>query len=231
MNVAAVPAMARMAAIRQQMSALRSTVCGDEGFAATLAAADARLGDPDAAAGQGSSGVAHAWPSHGSTIGMLGTPVTPHGWGLGSPGPWTAVADGSWQAALPDRGRPWAGAIETAATGAGIDPRLLAAVVWAESGFDPTALSPSGAIGLAQLMPGTASGLGVDPHDPTQNLAGGARYLASMLDRFGSLPLAVAAYNAGPNAVAKAGGIPPKAETQAYVPRVLDYHRSLGGAS
>ena len=232
MNVTAVPAMARMATIRQQMSTLTSTLRRDQGFAAALTAADARIGQTgDGAPGHGSAGVAHSSPSGMSTIGMLGTSMMHHGFGIGAPGPWSPGADGTWQAALPERGRPWAGAIETAAGDAGIDPRLLAAVVWAESGFDPNALSRSGAIGLAQLMPGTAAGLGVNPHDPTQNLAGGARYLASMLERFGSVPLAVAAYNAGPNAVARAGGIPPKAETQAYVPRVLDYHRTLGGSA
>jgi soluble lytic murein transglycosylase-like protein len=102
-------------------------------------------------------------------------------------------------------------------------------MVWQESGFEPTAVSKSGAIGLAQLMPATAEGLGVNPHDPLENLDGGARYLAWTIKEFGSLELGLAAYNAGPGNVRAANGIPNIPETQAYVPRVLDYYRQLGG--
>lgn len=137
---------------------------------------------------------------------------------------------GEWAAALPDAGRKWAGAIESAARDAGVDPRLLASLVWAESGFRADARSHAGAIGLTQLMPGTAAGLGVDPTDPVQNLVGGARYLRAQLDRFGSPELALAAYNAGPARVAQAGGVPRIAETQAYVPRVMGHFARLGGA-
>ena len=137
---------------------------------------------------------------------------------------------GDWAAALPEAGKAWAPQIEAAAEQAGVDPRLLASLVWAESGFRAEARSHAGAIGLAQLMPGTAAGLGVNAADPAQNLLGGARYLRAQLDRFGSPALALAAYNAGPGRVAQAGGIPRIAETQAYVPRVLGYYEQLGGS-
>ena len=129
--------------------------------------------------------------------------------------------DGAWVQHLPAHGRQHAAAIDTAAREAGIDPALLAAVVRHESNFDQNVVSHAGAIGLAQLMPGTADWLNVNPHDPVQNLRGGATYLREQLDRFGSVDLALAAYNAGPNRVAQAGGIPQIAETQAYVPRVI----------
>ncbi|MEO1062734.1 MAG: lytic transglycosylase domain-containing protein [Actinomycetota bacterium] len=136
---------------------------------------------------------------------------------------------GSWSAGLPERGQEWAAAIEAAATRHGLEPELLGALVWSESAFDPQAVSSAGAIGLAQLMPGTAAGLGVDPTDPLQNLEGGARYLRQQLDRFGTFELGLAAYNAGPTRVAQAGGIPAIAETQAYVQVVLDRYVQLGG--
>lgn len=138
---------------------------------------------------------------------------------------------GSWARGLPSSGRAWAGDIERAATRAGVDPALLAALVWTESGFRPDAVSHAGARGLAQLMPATAEGLGVDPDDPQQNLAGGARFLRSMLDRFGTPALALAAYNAGPGRVADAGGIPNIPETQAYVPKVLARYDQIRGAA
>lgn len=105
----------------------------------------------------------------------------------------------------------------------GVDPKLLSALIETESGWDPMARSGKGAQGLAQLMPDTARELGVaSPLDPEQSLTGGARYLKKMLDRFGGdRTLAVAAYNAGPGAVEKAGGVPNYAETQQYVKRVM----------
>lgn len=121
----------------------------------------------------------------------------------------------------------------------GVPPALLAAVVDQESGFNPHAVSKAGAKGLTQLMDGTARSLGVkDPFDPWQNLVGGARFLRAMLDRFhGSVPLALAAYNAGPGAVEGYHGVPPYAETQTYVRRVLGFYQQYrtqfpsGGAS
>ena len=103
----------------------------------------------------------------------------------------------------------------------GVDPDLFMRLVEAESSFDPNATSSAGAIGLTQLMPGTASDLGVDPTDPEQNLRGGARYLKQQLDSFGDPRLALAAYNAGPRNVRKYGGVPPFKETQAYIDRIL----------
>ncbi len=108
-----------------------------------------------------------------------------------------------------------------AAQKAGIDPNLFLALVQQESGFNPGAVSPVGATGLTQLMPGTAADLGVDPNDPLANLYGGARYLRQQLDTFGDPKLALAAYNAGPGAVQKYGGVPPYEETQNYVSTIL----------
>ena len=98
---------------------------------------------------------------------------------------------------------------------------IFLALVQQESGWNPGAVSPKGATGLAQLMPGTAKRLGVDINDPQDNLRGGAKYLKMMYDRFGSWKLALAAYNAGPEAVEKHGGIPPYAETKHYVSAIL----------
>ena len=98
---------------------------------------------------------------------------------------------------------------------------LFRANVAVESGFRQSAVSPVGAIGLGQLMPETAAELGIDPHDPAENLDGSARYLLAQMGRFGSAELALAAYNAGPEAVARHGGIPPYRETQAHVRCVL----------
>ena len=114
----------------------------------------------------------------------------------------------------------------------GLDPRLVAAVIMVESSGDPKAVSRKGAQGLMQLMPETAKTLGVvNAFDPEQNVEGGSRYLRNMLDQHeDDLSLALAAYNAGPTAVAKHGGIPPYPETQKYVKRVLDLYEQ-GGSS
>ncbi len=113
-------------------------------------------------------------------------------------------------------------AIRAAARREGLDEHLVKAVVEAESGFNPRAVSPAGAKGLMQLMDETAESLGVkDPFDPVANVSGGVRFLRAMVDRFQSIPLALAAYNAGPGAVEKYGGIPPFSETKSYVSRVL----------
>lgn len=118
---------------------------------------------------------------------------------------------------------PYRSEIRDAALRHGVPERLVTAVIHVESGFNPRAVSRKGARGLMQLMPDTASSLGVhDTFDPRENIDGGVRHLRGLIDRFGNnLPLALAAYNAGEGVVAGYGGIPPYAETRDYVARVL----------
>lgn len=117
--------------------------------------------------------------------------------------------------------------ISSSANTYGVNPNLVKAVIANESGFRVNAVSPVGAQGLMQLMPGTAASLGVgDSFNALQNIAGGTRYLRGLYDRFGDWRLAVAAYNAGPGAVTKYGGVPPYRETEQYVANVMDsYNR------
>ncbi|HGG05151.1 MAG TPA: lytic transglycosylase domain-containing protein [Aliiroseovarius sp.] len=110
---------------------------------------------------------------------------------------------------------------QSAARQHGVPENIFLRLVHQESRWNPNAKSRAGAIGLAQLMPATARGLGVDPTDPRQNLEGGARYLRQQYDRFRSWRLALAAYNAGPEAVEKYSGIPPYAETRGYVKIIM----------
>lgn len=118
--------------------------------------------------------------------------------------------------------------ITNAAAKYNVDPKLIKSVISNESGFDPMSVSSTGAVGLMQLMPGTARSLGVtDPFDPQQNIDGGTKYLREMLDTFGNNKmLAVAAYNAGPGSVQKYNGVPPFQETQNYVRKVLQSYMS-----
>jgi hypothetical protein len=230
----------RIASIRQRVDDISTRVGSQAGFAQALLAADQRIAGGNATTPAGpvgnapvaseATGLGFAGTAGFDIIGMLGTPIVRDS--VSSPGLTGGFSNvaGDWKAALPARGAPWANAIEDAALRAGVDPRLLAALVWGESEFTPDAVSRSGAIGLTQLMPATAAGLGVDPTDPIQNLDGGARFLASMIRQFGSVELGLAAYNAGPGTVRRTGGIPPIPETQAYVPKVLGYYYALGGA-
>lgn len=177
------------------------------------------------------SGGVHAWLTrHAGAFGFVQRySWEPWHWGFlpgcGGGGPASGragaapVGAGALQAWVPSRYR--ALIVRSAGT-AGIAPALLAALLKAESDFDPRSVSSAGAQGIAQFMPATARGMGVaDPFDPAQAIPGAARLIASGIREFGSVPLALAAYNAGGGAVRRYGGIPPYAETQAYVARVM----------
>lgn len=152
---------------------------------------------------------------------------------LGAPGTSTSAAAPATVGSGPGGALSGAGAsvapaslaplIDQVAQAHGLPASLLRALVQEESGFNPNARSSAGAMGLTQLMPGTAATLGVtDPWDPVENLNGGATYLAGLLQDYGgNVSLALAAYNAGPGAVSQWGGIPPYPETQAYVRNVM----------
>jgi soluble lytic murein transglycosylase-like protein len=143
------------------------------------------------------------------------------------------MADSASPTTLPGQSTAGAGAsggeydsvIEQAAERYGVEPAVLHGLIQQESGFDPNAQSSAGASGLTQLMPGTASSMGVaNPLNPTESIEGGARYLSQLMSQFGgNTEDALAAYNAGPGAVQQYGGIPPYAETQGYVSKVLGY--------
>lgn len=136
-----------------------------------------------------------------------------------------------YNSALLARAARYDAIIERAAVSAAVEPNLLRAVIVVESGFNSRAVSKRGAVGLMQLMPATGSRFGVSNlYDPKENVHAGARYLKFLMDRFGhDVQLALAAYNAGEDAVARSGGrIPPFAETMAYVPKVLRIYRMLG---
>jgi len=120
--------------------------------------------------------------------------------------------------------------VEEVASRHGIDPLLVKAIIKAESMYDPRAVSPKGAMGLMQLMPETTRILGIqDPFDPHQNVEGGVRYLKYLIEKFGDLSLALAAYNAGPQIVEQTRSIPPYPETQTYVRKVLNHYMLLKG--
>ncbi len=128
--------------------------------------------------------------------------------------------------ALPIADKPLADLVREASAKFGVDPKLVSAVAEVESGGNQNAVSGAGAVGVMQLMPETAAGLGVNPYDEKENVEGGAKYIKEMLDTFGGdVKKAVAAYNAGPQAVKDYGGVPPYRETQNYVNKVLDIYQ------
>ena len=149
--------------------------------------------------------------------------VNPFGGGIGG----SAIGMGDVRGAAPVPPAEIDSLVASNSAAYAVDPALIRAVIANESGFDAHATSRTGAQGLMQLEPETAAQVGVtDSYDPAQNVAGGTRYLKGLLDRFhGDVHLAVAAYNAGPGAVEKYGGIPPYAETQHYVAAVLDSYQ------
>lgn len=174
----------------------------------------------------GDGGRAHAWlRANGGRFGFVQRySWEPWHWGY-LPGCAGARAGGNAAAMVGLPGwvpAPYRSIVVTSAIGAGVSPALLAALLQAESGFRRDVVSPAGAQGIAQFMPATARGVGLaDPFDPAQAIPAAARLLAGHQRDFGSIPLALAAYNAGPGAVRRHGGVPPYPETQAYVAKVI----------
>lgn len=144
----------------------------------------------------------------------------------GSNGAANPFASYSVNSSLPVADQNLSSLIDAAARKYNVDPKLVSAVAEVESGGNQDAASSAGAVGVMQLMPDTAAALGVNPYDKKSNIEGGAKYLRQMLDAFdGDVRRAVAAYNAGPQAVKDYGGVPPYQETQNYVNKVLDIYR------
>jgi hypothetical protein len=161
----------------------------------------------------------HRFVEADGTVHLTNTPTDPQYVRMG----FTSGTESGWlRLPVPDLA-PYAREIREAAERYGVEESLIKAVIRIESGFNSRAVSPKGARGLMQLMPGTASMLGVrDSFDPRQNIDGGVRHLRGLIDRFSSdLKLALAAYNAGEQAVVNHGGIPPYRETRDYVTRIL----------
>jgi len=193
--------------------------------------------ETDGKSGKGSFGaaLAEATAVEGGATPALGesTALTPS---TSSPLPTTtsipaSTNPGAFEAGEETGSVPFASTIEAACAKYGLNPNLLAGLIEQESHFDPTVGSGAGAQGLTELMPETASFLGVtDPHDPTQSIEGGARLLSEKLQEFGgNTELALAAYNAGSGAVQQYNGIPPYPETEQYVQKVLGYTSGYEG--
>ena len=198
-------AVAQFAEVFSQRAAAQTTTdAGDQPTAATTAAAPTANASTTAAAGAAAISAQRA--------------VTPA----------VSTALAGKRAALPAAAAPWLSTIRSAATKAGIDPDLLTSLVWVESSFQPDAVSPAGAVGLAQLMPGTAKGLGVDPTNPAQNLDGAARMLGGLIEQFGRVDLALAAYNVGPNALTR-GLAQGRTPGSGYAEAVATKYRTITG--
>jgi soluble lytic murein transglycosylase-like protein len=236
------------AAAAERMQQLQTLIAqverGPAGFAAALDAAQADSGSAQTAsttAAPTTSGTLAAAGAYAPASGLYDT-------GAATTASYPGVDQGTTQSAIayqspstesavpstiavPSSGAPGLGGaasaymplIEQAAARNGVDPAVLYGLIQQESGFNPSATSSAGALGLTQLMPGTASSLGVsEPLNPAQSIEGGARYLGQMLRQFaGNTADALAAYNAGPGAVQQYGGVPPYPETQQYVSKVL----------
>jgi soluble lytic murein transglycosylase-like protein len=208
----------------QQLFGAAATPGGNGGadFASQLISASASAGST---AATGTTGTA----ASGATASLLGlAPTAAAGATTAAPTTSAGTPNGTTGSLA---GVPYGDEITAAARRNGIDPALLAGLVRQESNFNAAAVSPAGARGLTQLMPATAAGLGVaNPSDPVQALEGGARYLRRQLDAFGGdVTKALAAYNAGPGAVQRYGGVPPYAETQAYVQKVQAFAAAYRG--
>ena len=216
----------------QQLFGAAATPGGNGGadFASQLISASASAGST---AATGTTGTA----APGATASLLGlAPTAAAGATAAAPSGTTGSLAGATTTAPSGTtgslaGVPYGDEITAAARRNGVDPALLAGLVRQESNFNAAAVSPAGARGLTQLMPATAAGLGVaNPSDPVQALEGGARYLRRQLDAFGGdVTKALAAYNAGPGAVQRYGGVPPYAETQAYVQKVQAFAAAYRG--
>jgi soluble lytic murein transglycosylase-like protein len=179
------------------------------------------------------TGAADTVPSTARTQNMAASPTSltaPTAGSVSATASTSAGVSGAWAARVPnERGQALVPAIAAAAQRYGLDPAFLAAVFWTESSYTPDAVSPTGAIGLGQLMPQTAQWLGVDPWDPMQNVEGSARLYRYYLDKYdGNIELSISAYAAGPSAVAQAGGIPDDF-TADYIVKLLGRRDYLNG--
>ncbi len=213
-DTSAVGAAAAAERMQQLQTLIAQVERGPAGFAAALDAAQS---------GSSSAQGASAGIGESATSGPAATTAAYAPAGLyGTSAASTASYPGATGAAGA-AGSAYVPLIEQAAARNGVDPAVLYGLIQQESGFDPRATSSAGAVGLTQLMPGTASSLGVsEPLNPAQSIEGGARYLGQMLRQFaGNTADALAAYNAGPGAVQQYGGVPPYPETQQYVSKVL----------